>query len=115
MLVCLGDEGLNLAAIEDWKWIEATKELSVTFPMNRVKTYRADAAVALRRALKGNGPLSLAVVHLLPANPSGRDDGGSEPASRPEPARRVDAVHETASGSSPPYRPVAVVEGTLNT
>jgi hypothetical protein len=95
MLVCLGDEGLNLAAIEDWKWIEATKELIVTFSMNRIKTYKGEAAVALRRALKGNGPLSLAVVHLLPV-PNGA---------------RVDAAQQVLVAA-----PVAgVVEGTLNT
>jgi hypothetical protein len=104
MLANLGDEGLNLAAIEDWKWLEATKELSVTFSMNRIKTYKGDAAMALRKALRGNGPLSLAVVHLLPANPSGRDDRGSEP------ARRVDAAQQVLVAA-----PVAgVVEGTLN-
>jgi hypothetical protein len=78
MLICLGDEGLNLAAIEDWRWIEATKELSVIFPMNRIKTYKGDAAVALRRALKGNGPLSLAVVHLLPVPNGARVDAAQQ-------------------------------------
>jgi hypothetical protein len=78
MLVCLGDEGLNLAAIEDWRWIEATKELSVTFPMNRVKTYRGDAAVALRKALKGDGPLRLPVVFLLPVPNGSRVDAAQQ-------------------------------------
>jgi hypothetical protein len=108
MLVCLGDEGLNLAAIEDWKWLEATKELSVTFSMNRIKTYKGDAAVALRKALRGNGPLSLTVVHLLPlplaANGSRLDaahqGGPGGPASGP------------VGGSAGPA--VGVVEGTLN-
>jgi hypothetical protein len=94
MLICLGDEGLNLAAIEDWKWIEATKELSVTFSMNRIKTYKGEAAVALRRALKGNGLLGL-VADLLPV-PNGA---------------RVDAAQQVLVAA-----PVAgVAEGTLNT